>query len=239
MVYSTCCWYRDPHGLPWIEYLHTGGRKIWYGIPDSMSEKFHSALLKLVPNYCRNKSIWLPSDTVMVPPNLLIENGVSLCRTVQEPGQYIVIFPKVFSSSVSTGYVVSESVYIAPPWWLHNAENVFEELRNNCEPSMFSFDRLLISIALDTRSNIEVLKQIQPVLNTLCEREKSSRERIKQIGITASEKLPMPDAPGVRKRKKLQGGEGDFECEVCRTNLFVTLVSYYIINKLSVVLVGI
>ena len=30
MVYTACCWYRDPHGLPWVEYLHTGADKIWY-----------------------------------------------------------------------------------------------------------------------------------------------------------------------------------------------------------------
>lgn len=30
MLYSACCWYRDPHGLPWIEYLHTGANKIWW-----------------------------------------------------------------------------------------------------------------------------------------------------------------------------------------------------------------
>ncbi|RZF48285.1 hypothetical protein LSTR_LSTR017583 [Laodelphax striatellus] len=29
MVFTACCWYRDPHGLPWIEYLHTGKSKIW------------------------------------------------------------------------------------------------------------------------------------------------------------------------------------------------------------------
>ena len=29
MLFSTVCWYRDPHGLPWIEYLHTGASKIW------------------------------------------------------------------------------------------------------------------------------------------------------------------------------------------------------------------
>lgn len=103
MVFSSCCWYRDPHSLPWIEYLHTGGNKIWYGVPNSTGTAFHAALKSLVPNYCRNKSLWLPSDTVMVPPNLLIDNGVSLCRIVQEPGQFIVVFPKVFTSSLSTG----------------------------------------------------------------------------------------------------------------------------------------
>lgn len=29
MLFTTCCWYRDPHGLPWVEYLHTGANKIW------------------------------------------------------------------------------------------------------------------------------------------------------------------------------------------------------------------
>lgn len=226
MVFSACCWYRDPHRLPWIEYLHTGAHKIWYGIPDSMSERFHDTMRKLVPNYCRNKSIWLPSDTVMVPPKLLVENGVSLCRTVQEPGQFVVVFPKVFTSSVSTGYVVSESVYFAPAHWLKSAPNVFNELRNNCEPSMFSIDRLLLSITSDARSSADVLNQVIPAIRELCEREKRLRERLRELGLKLTEKLPPPEVPAVRKRRKLLQHEnaGDYECEICRANLFISLV---------------
>lgn len=225
MVFSACCWYRDPHRLPWIEYLHTGGNKIWYGIPDSMSEKFHKTFMKIAPSYCLNKSLWLPSDTAMVPPNLLLENGVSLCRTVQEPGQFIVIFPKAFTSSISTGYVVSESVYFAPSYWLSTAENAFEELKTNCESSMFSFDRLLINIANDVRSNVEVLKQIIPLTNKLCEKEQAERLKLIELGIKENEKLPLPDGPGGKKRKKFKENEGDYECEVCSKPLFLSLVS--------------
>ncbi|KOC63892.1 Protein Jumonji [Habropoda laboriosa] len=128
MLFSACCWYRDPHGLPWIEYLHTGAKKIWYGIPDEHNNNFREALSKMVPRYCKNKTIWLPSDTAMVPPELLVNNGVSLCQTVQEPGQYIIVFPKAFTSSICTGYVVSESVYFAQPPWLETAEQVFKNL---------------------------------------------------------------------------------------------------------------
>lgn len=225
MVFSACCWYRDPHSLPWIEYLHTGANKIWYSIPDSMSEPFHSTLQKIVPNYCRNKTLWLPSDTVMIPPNLLTENGVSLSRTVQEPGQYIIIFPKAFTSSISTGYVVSESVYFAPPSWLKNAPKIFEELKRDSEPSMFSFERLLLSIASDNRSNVEVLKQISPYVKDLCDKEKEDRNKIRKLNVNDSEKLPLPNTPGVRKRKKQSDGEGDYECEVCCMNLFTSFVS--------------
>lgn len=231
MVFSACCWYRDPHGLPWIEYLHTGANKIWYGIPDSFSEKFRTALTKTVPSYIRNKTLWLSSDTAMIPPNLLKENGVSLCRTVQEPGQFIVVFPKAFTSSICSGYVVSESVYFAPRNWLLTAKQVFKDIRDSCEPSMFSWERLLLSIAVDTRSSIEALKQILPDIKCLREGEKTARDKLVALGLTATERLQLPDVGGKRKRK-LQEDDGEYECEICRTNLYVSLVSYLLNLKL-------
>lgn len=66
MLFSAVCWYRDPHGLPWIEYLHTGASKIWYAVPDDQSSNFRDALTSLVPSHCQNKTIWLPCDTTMV-----------------------------------------------------------------------------------------------------------------------------------------------------------------------------
>lgn len=66
MLFSAVCWYRDPHGLPWIEYLHTGASKIWYAVPDEQSSQFRTALTSLVPSHCQNKTIWLPCDTTMV-----------------------------------------------------------------------------------------------------------------------------------------------------------------------------
>lgn len=96
-----------------------------YGIPDEHSEQFREAMLVLAPRFCRDKKIWLSSDTVMIPPPLLIAEGVSLSRVVQKPGQFIVVFPKAFTSSISTGYLVSESVYFAQASWLDSARQIF------------------------------------------------------------------------------------------------------------------
>lgn len=126
MVFSACCWYRDPHGLSWIEYLHTGASKIWYGIPDDQSVNFRQALTQLIPTHCQNKTLWLPCDTVMVPPYMLTERGVSLCRIEQKPGEFVVIFPRAYTSSIATGYVVSESVYFATSSWLDLAKDDFK-----------------------------------------------------------------------------------------------------------------
>ena len=126
MLFTTGCWYRDPHGLPWVEFLHTGAPKIWYGIPDDHSLAFYTAMKQLVPSFCKNRKIWLPSDTTMVSPSYLVKHGVSVCRAVQHPGQFVVVFPRSYTSSLSTGYNVSESVYYAPKQWLAEVESMFQ-----------------------------------------------------------------------------------------------------------------
>lgn len=126
MLFSACCWYRDPHGLPWIEYMHTGGSKIWYGVPDEQSSNFRTALTNLIPTHCQSKTVWLPCDTAMVPPHMLTDKGVSLCRTEQEPGQFVIIFPRAYTSSICTGYTVSESVMFASSSWLETAKADYE-----------------------------------------------------------------------------------------------------------------
>ena len=57
---------RDPHGLPSVEYHHTGAPKIWYSIPESHGIAFYTAMKQLVPTFCRKKNVWLPTDTTMV-----------------------------------------------------------------------------------------------------------------------------------------------------------------------------
>ncbi|XP_011310523.1 protein Jumonji [Fopius arisanus] len=225
MLFSACCWYRDPHGLPWIEYLHTGAKKIWYGIPNEFNDNFREALSKMVPRFCKNKKIWLPSDTAMVPPEMLVSNGVPLCRTVQEPGQFIIVFPKAFTSSICTGYVVSESVYFAQTTWLGNAEEIFKDLQDSCEPSMFSFERLMFSIINDSRSHIDILKQILPVMMKIREKELHYRQQLEYYGLSKKEKLPLPDNGKRKKAVKVKEDDGDFECETCRMNLFVSLMN--------------
>ncbi|XP_075229999.1 jumonji, AT rich interactive domain 2 [Lycorma delicatula] len=222
MVFTACCWYRDPHGLPWIEYLHTGASKIWYSIPDESSNAFREVVMELVPNLCRDKTIWLASDTAMIPPNLLVKRGISICRTVQEPGQFILVFPKAFTSSICTGYLVSESVYFAHPSWLSTAQQIFKDISDSSEPSMFSLERLLFSIANDTRSHVDVLLQVVPMVQSIKENEIVHRSELEKLGLTISERLPLNKR---RKSRIAHDDDSDYECEICRANLFLSLVT--------------
>lgn len=86
-------------------------------------------MTNLVPTLVKSdKSVWLSSDTVMVPPTMLADEGVTLSRTVQQSGQFIVVWPQAFTSNLSTGYAVSESVYFAPLSWLPIGDACFKVL---------------------------------------------------------------------------------------------------------------
>ena len=61
-----------------------------------------------------------------VPPNQLVKYGVSVCRTIQEPGQFLVVFPRTYSSYLNSGYALTESVYYAPQSYLKFAEEEFQ-----------------------------------------------------------------------------------------------------------------
>ncbi|CAG0884570.1 unnamed protein product [Darwinula stevensoni] len=173
MLYSTCCWYRDPHCLPWIDYLHTGAPKVWYTVPSSQEKKFHEVMMDLVPDFCKDAPIWLPSDTAMVPPSVLIEKGISLFRTIQKPGEFVVHFPRTFTSSICTGYSLAESVYFSLPDWLDLAEKAFKDLESSCEPSMFSMDQLMLSIADDNKVSLRVLEKVE-----ICEEDADEEEEM-------------------------------------------------------------
>lgn len=57
---------------------------------------------------------------------MLTDRNVSLCRTEQLPGEFVVVFPRAYTSSVCTGYTVSESVYFATKSWLDTAHLDFK-----------------------------------------------------------------------------------------------------------------
>lgn len=219
MLFTTGCWYRDPHGLPWIEYLHTGAPKIWYGIPDDHSLAFYTAMKQLVPTFCKNRKIWLPSDTTMVSPSLLVKHGVSVSRAVQQPGQFVVVFPKSYTSSICTGYCVSESVYYAPVDWLADVDSVFKDIKDSQEPMMFPLEKMLFALATDSRATKFVLETIKPKIEKIRDKESELRKQVISLGIKVSERLSLENDSSKEEE------DDEYECQVCNANLFVSLIA--------------
>ncbi|VVC29307.1 Hypothetical protein CINCED_3A006504 [Cinara cedri] len=222
MVFSACCWYKDPHGLPWIEYLHTGADKVWYGVPCARSDQFRTAMKRLLPRAVaegENHHTWLAADSGMVPPGRLLEHGVPLTRTVQNPGQFLIVMPRAYTCNVSTGYVISESVYFTQSGWLNDAERIFQELQRNCEPAAFSFEKLLINMSTDSRTPHKVLKQLLNILSNTRDCEVALRSQlVEDLGLKSSERIRVPIS-------KSSEQIDDYECDVCHSILYISMVN--------------
>ncbi|KAL1431932.1 hypothetical protein MTO96_014014 [Rhipicephalus appendiculatus] len=226
MLYTTGCWYRDPHCLPWIEYLHTGANKIWYSVPAHSSDRFRAAMKEIMPQVCKDSVIWLPSDCAMVPPPQLVEHGCPLSRLVQEKGQFVVIFPGAFTSTIACGYSVSESVYFATQDWLLQAAECFEHMKASCEPPTFSFEKLILGIATEHRENLDTCRWTLPLLQKMCENEQRYRTQLVEMGLKTFERLRLDEAaePKKAKRPRLRPEDCNHECDFCRISCHVSMV---------------
>ncbi|GIY26508.1 hypothetical protein CDAR_229111 [Caerostris darwini] len=175
MLYTTGCWYRDPHSFPWIEYLHTGASKI--------------------------------------------------CS-----GQFVVIFPESFTSTICCGYCVSESVYFAPTTWLDLAVKAFQDIKNSCESPAFSLERLLFSIGNDLKhslkTHMKVLEKILPLIESIRQQELQLRAQLNELGLKQFERNSLIEARD--KKKKLKGvkEETEQECDICHMLCYVSMVIY-------------
>ncbi|CAN7991753.1 unnamed protein product [Ixodes hexagonus] len=226
MLFTTGCWYRDPHCLPWIEYLHTGANKIWYSVPAQSSQRFHTAMKDIMPQVCKDSVIWLPSDCAMVPPALLVENGCPLSRTVQEKGQFVVIFPGAFTSTIACGYSVSESVYFATKDWLLTASQCFQHIKASCEPPTFSLEKLLLGIGTDLKEDLETCQRTLPLLRRMCDEEQRYRRQLSDLGLKTFERVPKEEVVDRKKvkRPRLRNEENEQGCETCRISCHVSMV---------------
>ncbi|XP_050537392.1 uncharacterized protein LOC126903304 [Daktulosphaira vitifoliae] len=221
MIFSACCWYKDPHGLPWIEYSHTGADKIWYSVSCNENSKFRQAMKTLLPRAVaegKNNHSWLAADSGMVPPTKLLEHGVTLTRTIQNPGQFLIVMPNAYTCNISTGYVISESVYFTQSGWLNNADKIFQDLQRNCEPAAFSFEKLLINMSTDSRTPHNILMQLLNTLSNMRDCEIALRSQLEDLGLKTSERIQLSIT------SKLTEQNDEYECDVCHSILYVSMV---------------
>lgn len=56
-------------------------------------------------------------------------------------------------------------------------------------------------------------------------KELDYRKQLTNVGLAKRERLPLPNSGKGKRGKKVKEDDGDFECESCRANLFVSLVN--------------
>ena len=77
MMYSSFCWHYEDLSLFSLNYMHTGGSKIWYGVPSSDRRKLERVTKSKLAALHDNDKNFLLDITLQVSPSYLSQNGVS------------------------------------------------------------------------------------------------------------------------------------------------------------------
>ncbi|XP_062566870.1 uncharacterized protein LOC134229182 [Saccostrea cucullata] len=167
MLYTASCWSTDIHHLPYVQYLHGEGDIVWYAVPAQEEAKFKSVMKEVIPTLVSNSPRWLKEDTAMVPPEILLQKGVHLSRCVQSPHQFVVVFPKCYTATISCGYTLAESGHFATKEWIQLGFQTAETLQTCQEPELFSMDELICQIMEDTTTPPDLLRLSIPAFEQI------------------------------------------------------------------------
>ncbi|XP_058610254.1 protein Jumonji isoform X1 [Onychostoma macrolepis] len=231
MVFSTSCWSQDQNRLPYIDYLHTGADCIWYSIPAEEKTKLDKVVHTLLQAN-GTPGLEMLEKNVMISPEVLCREGIKVHRTVQQSGQFVVVFPGAFVSRVCCGYSVSETVHFATPQWMNLGYEAAKDLKYRHIAKPFSMEKLLYQIATAEakRENRLVLSTISSLLKDLRNIEMKQRQDLYEAGLLSSARYcthdnnQSPTDTRKKPRKWLALESSERRCQTCQHLCYLSMV---------------
>eukprot|EP00884_Botryococcus_braunii_P008196 jgi/Botrbrau1/17378/Bobra.0494s0003.2 len=126
---STFAWHVEDYYLYSINYQHLGAAKTWYGVPASGADKLEEVVMSHLQDAAKPGTYksrdqlrehavkLLIGKATMFSPKLLVDAGVPVYRAYQEPGDFILTFPRAYHGGFGTGFNVGEAVNFALRDW--------------------------------------------------------------------------------------------------------------------------
>lgn len=120
------------------------------------------------------KSKCLPND-IQFDPEFLKSQGIKLFKASQDPWSFIIKFPKAYSTTVASGFYVSENVHFAPHTWLNYALESEKWLSTHgILPGIHAL-QLFVNVILFSRHQ-ELIKKIKSLTSNLVSEEIQGRK---------------------------------------------------------------
>ncbi|XP_021810978.1 putative lysine-specific demethylase JMJ16 [Prunus avium] len=147
MCFSSFCWHVEDHHLYSLNYMHWGAPKLWYGIPGSDAVKFEEAMRKHLPGLFEEQPDLLHKLVTQLSPSILKSEGVPVYRCCQNPGEFVLTFPRAYHSGFNCGFNCAEAVNVAPVDWLPHGQIAIELYQEQGRKTSISHDKLLLGAA--------------------------------------------------------------------------------------------
>uniref|UniRef100_A0A8C2E213 Jumonji, AT rich interactive domain 2b n=1 Tax=Cyprinus carpio TaxID=7962 RepID=A0A8C2E213_CYPCA len=169
---------------------------------------------------------------IMISPEVLCREGIKVHRTVQQSGEFVVVFPGAFVSRVCCGYSVSETVHFATPQWMNLGYEAAKDLKCRHIAKPFSMEKLLYQIATAEakRENRLVLSTISNLLKDLRNIEMKQRQDLYEAGLLSSARYcthdnnQSPADTRKKPRKWLALESSERRCQTCQHLCYLSMV---------------
>lgn len=155
--YSTFCWHMEDQYTLSANYQHEGSPKIWYSIPPSSCKIFQNFLVNLTPDIFARQPNLMHQLTTLVAPDTLVKEGISCFKVIQNPGEYIITFPRCYHAGFNSGYNLNEAVNFTTNFWLPFGMDAIDDYRISMKQCVFDMYNLLIKILEKYRLGIKTV----------------------------------------------------------------------------------
>ena len=229
-LFSTFCWHNEDNYLYSINYHHWGAPKQWYGVPGSKQDA--EGLEKVFKDYLSMKMRDVPDllhhITTMFSPRLLKQGGVPVYKLVQNPGEFVVTFPRAFHGGFSYGPNCGAAVNFATHDWIHHGADANERYRSFARPAVFSHDRLTFTMAnhLQEQKAHSTCRLLVAELERVIDEEMRLRNKLLEAGVRdLSGEINLPP----NRLDQLDEESADYDdkrlCHACKHVCFFSCVA--------------
>ncbi|CAH2058772.1 unnamed protein product [Thlaspi arvense] len=156
MCLSSQLWKSEKERLYLICYLHMGAPRVWYSVAGCHRSKFRDTMKSLIPGMSGEQSKVSDDPGMLMSPYVLSMEGIPVTRCVQNPGQYVILFPGSYYSAVDCGFNCVEKANFALVDWLPHGDIAVQQNQEKCRRSLISYDKLLLAAA---REAVKCLKE--------------------------------------------------------------------------------
>ncbi|XP_050209589.1 lysine-specific demethylase ELF6 [Mercurialis annua] len=157
MMFSWFAWHVEDHELHSMNFLHTGSGKTWYAVPGDYAFAFEDVIRTKAYGGSIDRLATLTllgEKTTLLSPELLVSSAIPCCRLVQNPGEFVVTFPRAYHVGFSHGFNCGEAANFGTPQWLKVAkEAAIRRAAMNYLP-MLSHQQLLYLLTMSFVSRV-------------------------------------------------------------------------------------
>ncbi|KAG9145128.1 hypothetical protein Leryth_008916 [Lithospermum erythrorhizon] len=218
MLFSSFCWHVEDHCFYSMNYHHWGEPKCWYSVPADEADAFEKVMRKSLPDLFDAQPDLLFQLVTMLSPSVLQKHNVPVYSILQEPGNFIITFPRSYHAGFNFGLNCAEAVNFAPADWLPYGGFGANLYKIYHKTPVLSHEELLCVVAKNNYDN-EVSPYLRKELLRVYIEERTWREKLWKNGVVNSKPMPL------REKPDFVGTEEDPTCIICQQLLYLSAVA--------------